>query len=239
VVPPGVFGHEPSLPGQRTDHAAALEHMRRAGYPYDPVTKTGGWPHVIPYLVYKQGLQEFTGQVLAQQLENIGLRIEIRVVNYPTFMALRARRRTSPFGPGFWAQDFPDALSFFDPLFHSSSISDEDSNNWSFYSNPRVDDLIDRAHRELDDDRRKVLYDETQQILAGDAPWAFTLNVNYYTQRQGYVHGHRSHPMWMNDVTRAWIDRAAGPIASRAIFSRKGLAALLPLESETVKGSRP
>jgi ABC-type transport system substrate-binding protein len=227
LVPPGVFGYDPSLPGQRSDHAAALEHMRRAGYPYDPVTKTGGWPHVIPYVVYKQGLQEFTAQVLAQQLEKIGLRIEIRVVNYPTFIALRGRRKTSPFGPGFWAQDFPDALSFLEPMFHSRSIAPEDSNNWSFYSNPRVDELIDRAHRELDDGRRKALYDETQEILAQDAPWSFNLNFNYYTQRQGYVHGHRTHPMWMNDVTRAWIDRAAGPVASRAIFSSKGLAALL------------
>jgi len=227
LVPPGVFGHDPGLEGQRSDHAAALEHMRLAGYPYDPVTKTGGWPHVIPYVVYKQGLQEFMGQVLAQQLEKIGLRIEIRVVNYPTFMALRGRRKTSPFGPGFWMQDFPDALSFLEPMFHSKAIGDEDSNNWSFYSNPRLDDLVDRAHRELDDDRRKKLYTEAQSILIDDAPWAFSQNFRFYTQRQGYLHGHRTHPMWMHGVTRAWLDRGAGPIGARAIFSSDALAALL------------
>jgi len=227
LVPPGVFGHEPTLEGQRYDYDAALEHMRRAGYPYDPKTKTGGWPHVVPYLVYKQGLQEFMGQVLAQQLEKIGLRIELRVVNYPTFMALRGRRKTSPFGPGFWMQDYPDAMSFLEPMFHTKSIGDEDSNNWSFYSNPRVDELIDRAHRELDDNRRKKLYDETQTILVDDAPWAFTESFRYYTQRQGYVRDHYTHPTWMHDLTRTWLDRAAGPVAGRAIFSERGLAALL------------
>lgn len=227
LVPPGVFGHDPDLAGQRFDLSAALEHMRRAGYPYDPATKTGGWPHVVPFVVYKQGLQEFTAQVLAQQLEKIGIRLELRVVNYPTFMALRGRRKTSAFGPGFWHQDFPDALSFLDPIFHSRSISDESSNNWSFYSNPRFDDLVDRAHKELDDERRKKLYTEAQQILVDDAPWAFTLNFRFYTQRQGYVRGHHTHPMWIHDVTRAWLDRAAGPIAGRAVFSERGLAALL------------
>ncbi|MBX3220194.1 MAG: ABC transporter substrate-binding protein [Labilithrix sp.] len=227
LVPPGVFGHDADLVGQRFDLGAALEHMRRAGYPYDPATKTGGWPHVIPYLVYKQGLQEFMGQVLAQQLERIGLRIEIRIVNYPTFLALRARKMTSPFGPGFWMQDYPDALSFLEPMFHSKVISDEGTNNWSFYRNPRFDELVDRAHEELDDVRRKKLYTEAQEILTDDAPWAFTENVRIFTQRQGYVREHYTHPMWMHDVTRTWLDRAAGPVAGRAIFSEKGLAALL------------
>ena len=106
--------------------------MRKAGYPYDPATNTGGYPHVIPYLVYKQGLQEYMGQVLAQQLERVGLRLEIRVVNYPTFMALRGRRKGSAFGPGFWIQDYPDALAFLEPMFTTKAISEEDSNNWSF-----------------------------------------------------------------------------------------------------------
>lgn len=227
LVPPGVFGYDPTLEGQRYDYEAALEHMRRAGYPYDPATRTGGWPGVVPYVVYKAGLQEYTGQVLAQQLERIGIRIEIRVVNYPTFMALRGRRRTSPFGPAMWTQDFPDALSFLEPLFHSRSISEEDSNNSSFYSNPRFDELVDRARKELDAERRKKLYSEAQAILASDAPWAFTENYRFYTQRQPYLRDHRTHPMWMHGLTRAWIDRASSPLAARAIFGGRALAALL------------
>src|SRR5690606_13355127 len=124
--------------------------------------------------------------VLAQQLSKIGLRLEIRVVNYPTFLAIRGRRGQSPMGPGFWQQDFPDALSFLEPLFHSSSINDEDSNNWSFYKNARFDELVDRAKGELDLGVRKTLYAEAQQILCDDAPWAFTHAYRSYVQRQPY-----------------------------------------------------
>lgn len=226
LVPPGVFGWDEDLVGQRFDYPAALEHMRRAGFPYDPATGTGGWPHVVPYLVYKQGLQEYTGQVLAQQLARIGIRIEIRVVNYPTFIALSGRRRTSTFGPGMWLQDYPDALSFLEPLFHSRSIGDEDSTNAAFYANPRFDELVDRAHRELDDARRKRIYSEAQAVLVDDAPWAFTETFRYYTQRQGYVRGDRTHPVWMVDLARTWLDRVPSPTAGRTLFGRRGLASI-------------
>jgi ABC-type transport system substrate-binding protein len=227
LIPPGVFGHSRELEGQRYDYHAALEHMRRAGYPYDPERKTGGWPAPIPYLVYRQGLQEFTAQVLAQQLERIGLRLEIRVVNYPTFLALRGRRKGAAFGPGFWLQDFPDGMSFLEPLFHTKSIANDDSNNASFYSNPRFDELVNQARRELDDERRKTLYTEAQRILVNDAPWAFTATWQHFVQRQPYVRGHRLHPMWNHDIARTWLDRAAGRSAARAIFSEHAVHALL------------
>ncbi|MCL2724422.1 MAG: ABC transporter substrate-binding protein [Polyangiaceae bacterium] len=214
-VPPDVAGHDDSLRGQRFDYEAALEHMKRAGYPYDPVTKTGGYPHVIPYVVYKQGLAEFTAQVLAQQLARIGLRIEIRVVNYPTFLAIRGRRGQSAFGPGSWTQDYPEAQSFLEPLFHSKSIAGEDSNNWSYYKNLRLDALLDQAKRELDDRKRKAIYKEAQQIIIDDAPWAFTYYYRGYTQWQPYVRNYRVHPMWTHEMSRVWLDRAERPGGAR------------------------
>jgi ABC-type transport system substrate-binding protein len=226
LVPPGISGYEPNIAGQKFDLSAALEHMRRAGYPYDPATKTGGWPHPVPYVVYKQGLQEAMCQVLAQQLEQIGIHLELRIVNYPTFMALRGRRGGMAIGPGFWTQDFPDALSFLEPLFHSRSISPEDSNNWSFYSNPRFDELVDRAHKELDEPRRLKLYSEAQGILVDDAPWAFTETYRWYVQRQPYVREHHVHPMWMHDVSRTWLDRGAGPALAHAMFDARGVRAI-------------
>lgn len=227
LVPPGVPGYEPDITGQQSNYEVALEHMKKAGYPYDPVTKTGGWPETIPYLVYKQGLQEYMGQVLAQQLEKIGIRLEIRVVNYPTFMALRGRRKGSAFGPGFWIQDYPDALAFLEPMFTTKAITEEDSNNWSFYSNPHFDDLVDKAHKELDPARRKAVLHEAQAILIDDAPWAFTETFRFYTQRQPYLRDHHTHPMWMHDIGKAWLDRAAGPVGARAVFSSNALGSLL------------
>ncbi len=225
-VPPAVEGYDPTLKGQHFDYAAALEHMKRAGYPYDPVTGTGGYPKPIPYLTYSQGLDEYMVQVTEQQLARIGIRLDVRIVNYATFLALRGRRHTTAFGPAFWSQDYPEAGTFLEPLFHSRSINDEDSNNSSFYANPRVDDLIDRARRELDLERRKRLYSEAQAIICDDAPWAFTHYYRFFAQWHPYLHDYKPHPMWTTDPTRVWIDRTAGPIAARSIFTGDALAKL-------------
>lgn len=226
-IPPGVPGFDPSFAGQKYDYQAALEHMRRAGYPYDPVTRTGGWPQPVPYVVYKAGLQELTAQIVAQQLDKIGIRLELHLVNYPTLLALLGRRKTAAIGPGSWQQDYPEAMSFLEPLFHSRSINDEDSNNWSFYRNPRYDEIVDRARRELDDGRRSALYREASQILCDDAPWAFEFTYRWYSQRQPYVRDWHPHPIWTHEVSRTWLDRGSGPLAVRSFFTRGALARLV------------
>lgn len=239
-IPSALVGHDPNLAGRQTfDRAAALEHMRRAGYPFDPATGKGGYPHVIPYLVYKQGITEYGAQVLAQQLAKIGIRIELRVVNYGTLMALRARRHASAFGPGLWTQDFPDAISFLEPLFHSRSINDEESNNWSFYKNPRVDELIDKARMTMDEGERKRIYQETSTIICEDAPWAFTYSYRWHATRQPYVRAWRSHPIYVHELSRTWLDRATGPLAASRILSRDALAAVFGERSAIGAERRP
>lgn len=229
-VPPAVPGYEPDIAGQTYDLDAALEHMKKAGFPYDPKTGKGGWPHVVPYLVYKQGLSEATGQVLMQQLARIGIRLEMRMVNYPTFMAMRGRRKESAMGPDFWQQDFPDALSFLEPLWGSKSIADEDANNKSFYANPRYDELVEKARREPSAERRRRFTREAQEILVADAPWAFTYGYRFYVQRQPYVREQAPpHPVWGLEASRTWLDRAAGPVASRVIFERGARGVLASL----------
>ncbi|MDB4938549.1 MAG: Dipeptide-binding transporter, periplasmic substrate-binding component [Labilithrix sp.] len=225
-VPPAVEGYDPTLKGQHFDLAEALEHMKRAGYPYDPVTRTGGYPHPIPYLTYSQGLDEYMVQVTQQQLARIGIRLDVRIVNYAAFLALRGRRHQVAFGPAFWTQDYPEAGSFLEPLFHSKSINDEDSNNSAFYKNPRVDELIDRARRELDRGRRMKIYGEAQELICDEAPWAFTHHYRFYAQWHPYVHDYKPHPMWTTDPRGTWVDRLAGPVAARALFSGDALAKL-------------
>jgi ABC-type transport system substrate-binding protein len=227
-IPLGNPFHVKDLQCQKHDLAAALEHMKKAGYAFDPQTGEGGYPTPIPYLVYRQGLLEYTAQVLAQDLAKIGIRLDVRVVNYPTYLALQGRRKTTPFAPAGWNQDFPDPSDFTDTLFHSRLINDEDSSNYAFYSSPRADDLMDRARREIDPTRRHALYRETEELICSDAPWAFTYYYRWYDVHQPYVKNYREHPVWTHNVRYAWLDRATA--SARADMSRLGLlpAAIVP-----------
>lgn len=204
-VPQGVLGHEPTLPCQRYDLAEARRLMAAAGYPYDPVTGHGGYPHEIPYLAYRKGLTEYTAQLLKEQLARIGLRLDLRLVSYSTYMALAHRRGGVGMSYQGWAMDFSDPSNFTEALFHSRAIQDEDSNNTAFYRNPTLDRLLDAGKTELDANKRKVLYDQAQQILCDDAPWAFTYAIRWTLLAQPAVRDFATHVIWMMDLRDTWL----------------------------------
>ncbi len=214
VLVPELGGDDPNFPKQKYDYAAALEHMKRAGFPYDPKTGEGGWPKPIIYPIYKQGLYESSAQVIQQQLAKIGLRLELKVVSYPTYLAMTKRRGTVALSPSGWSQDFPDPSDFFDPIFASNQINDEDSNNGAFYSNPKLDDLLVRARRQLDPAVRKKMYDEADAIVCDEAPWAMEYQYKYYGVHQPYVKGLRWSTVWPNYVRDVWLDKPK-KVASR------------------------
>jgi ABC-type transport system substrate-binding protein len=213
LLPPDVPGYDPTVLGQRYDYAAALEHMRRAGYPYDHVTGTGGWPHTIVYPLYDQGLLLYTAQVLQQDLAKIGLRIELQLMSYPAFLALQERAGGAAMSQGNWEADYLDPSSLYDPLFTTGAIGGESSYNTAFYSNPRFDDLVARARREGALERRMALYREANEVLCDQAPWAFAYSYHFFDVRQPYVRGFKPHPVWTLDVSQVWIDRPLSVLA--------------------------
>jgi len=205
---PRTLWDDPSFAGQRYDYPAALEHMKKAGYPFDPATGTGGWADPIPYLLYDQGLDVYTAQLVQQDLAKIGLRLRLQLVSYSAFLTLQERAGASAMSQGNWMLDYPDPSSVFDPLFTTDAIAPEGSFNTSFYSNPRFDELAGRAHLEADATVRRALYREANAILCDEAPWAFTFGHHTFDVRQPYVRGFAPHPVWPLEVSGVWLDRA-------------------------------
>ena len=60
----------------------------------------------------------------------------------------------------------PHGLLFY--LFHTKGYA-----NTTGYSNPRVDELIDKAATIYDPERRKPLYYEAERLIVDDAPYVF------------------------------------------------------------------
>jgi len=224
-IPLGTPGFDPTIKGQEHDLVAALEHMKRAGYPYDPATKTGGYPHIIPYYTYRQGVSEYTAQVFQQEVAKIGIRLELRLVSYPTYLAQIGRRKKVPVGPWGWSEDYPDALDFLDSLFHSKGIAEDDASNVSFYASPEVDRLVDDAKHELDPTRKKSLVSRAVEKILDDAPFAFAYSVRFYDVHQPYVRGVKAHPVWPRNVAFVWLDRTKGSLHAGLRSPTGGLAA--------------
>jgi ABC-type transport system substrate-binding protein len=224
---PDLPGYAPPSIGQTHDLAAALEHMRNAGYPFDPETRRGGWPAPVAYDTYR-GLQESTAQSVQQDLAKIGIRLELRLSSFGTWSALTHRRGKSAISPQGWRQAFPDPSDFLEPRFATRSIADEDGSNYSFYSNPRVDSLLDLAKHEPDAAERTRLYAEVERTLCDEAPWAFEFSFRWYQVRQPYVRGYGPGAAWASDVLPLWLDRTPDVQArSNAPFSSELLGSLV------------
>ena len=109
--------------------------------------------------------------------------------------------------PG-WQQDYPDPSDFFEPLFGSKAINEDDSNNYAFYTNPKLDEHprtgASRArHRAQVRALRRGESDRVRRRAVGlHASLPATTSVH-----QPYVRGYHAHPVWHEYLTKTWIDR--------------------------------
>ncbi len=202
-LPPQIAGHDPQLPHEQTyDLALAKQEMALAGYP-------GGYPHTIALWIGEGDASRLYGELAQADLARIGLRITLKPVSFAVYLQETAKRGQVPFFFSGWNQDYPDATSFFDVLWHCGSISDTGSNNTSFYCNPELDDLLDGARRTLDPRQREQMYRRASNLVARDAPWAFIWNSTTFEAWQPYVKNYRINPVVAGDYRFVWID---GPV---------------------------
>ena len=121
--------------------------------------------------------------VMQQQLREVGIGLDIRSFEAATFFADVTHGAFQMYGLRWiGGNEDPD---IFELAFHSAKFPPNGANR-AFYSNPRIDTLIDQARREIDPNLRKPLYAEVQRILADDLPYIdlwYLDNVLVHTRR--------------------------------------------------------
>jgi ABC-type transport system substrate-binding protein len=215
LMPPGMPGVTADLVGQSSDLSRALSLMAEAGYPFDPSTGRGGYPKPITYYTSEGESALRYAQLIQYQLSRIGLRLELRVVSFSQYNTILGRPGAVPMGFTGWVMDYPDPSDFFEPIFTRAAIASEGSTNWAFYSNPKLDALVERAHVETDADRRRAMYAEAEQLVCDEAPWAFVYNPLQPEILQPWVHGSIKHPYLLHYFFNTWLDRRDAELARR------------------------
>lgn len=192
VVPPSLGGVGP--PMRRHDLALALQAMERAGFPYDPRTRRGGYPEPIDYLVVPDTFEASVAEVLAQQLSRVGLRVRLRLVSYGAYLADSQRRGAASMGWAGWAADFPDWQTFFDGPLSKSGIADTGSVNVSFFVSDELERVLEAARTTTDVARRAALYEDAERVVRDEAPWIPTHVAETLEVWQPWVRGYRDAP---------------------------------------------
>jgi peptide/nickel transport system substrate-binding protein len=162
ILPPQSWAYNGKVPYYDHDPQKARALLDAAGYP-----ETNG---VRFHITMKTSTTESTRLMVAviqQQLREVGIALDIRSFEPATFLADVIRGAFQLYGLR-WVGGNQDPDIFY--VFHSSRFPPNGANR-GHYLNPKVDALIDRARREVDQNERKKIYAELQVILAEELPY--------------------------------------------------------------------
>jgi peptide/nickel transport system substrate-binding protein len=124
-----------------------------------------------------------TGQVMQSQLEEIGVDVEVRTLDFAAWLDAQGKGDFDAFMLGWLGNIDPD--DFYYAQHHSKGI-----NNFQKYKNPEVDKALDAARAETDEQARQELYDTAVKQIVDDASYVYLYNpevVQAWTNEvQGY-----------------------------------------------------
>lgn len=198
LLPPGMFGRDDTIAPYPHDPARARQLLAEAGYP-------DGFE--VEYVTTKGDDAEKLALSLQADLAEVGVKIKIRLMSFAAYLSAAGSPDGPPFSIDAWIEDYPDPSDFIDVKLGTASISDENSNNDAFYSNPELDAMITQARFETDDARRAQEYRAIERVLYDDAPWIWEYHRHFLEVTQPYVHGYQPHPVWLRDYTNTWVSR--------------------------------
>jgi peptide/nickel transport system substrate-binding protein len=141
------YGYNPAL---------ARSLLREAGF-------TAAHPPIIKLLtiaVYGE-----IGDYIARQLEDVGFKIKVEVVQKSLLLEMTSSSRAS-FFRGSWIADYPDAENYLS-VFYSKNPAPP---NYTRYNNPQFDLVFEKTLAEVNDSARYALYRQADQLMIRDAP---------------------------------------------------------------------
>jgi len=163
VLPPQSWAFSGDVLPYDHDPGKAAKLLDAAGYP-----AING---VRFHITMKTSTDENTRLMVAvmqQQLREVGIILDIRSFEFATFFADVTHGAFQMYGLRWiGGNEDPDIFEY---AFHSAKFPPNGANR-GYYSNPRVDALIDQARREVDPKVRKPIYAELQRILSDDLPY--------------------------------------------------------------------
>ncbi len=194
ILPPEHWAYDGDVKRYPYDPAKARQLLDEAGYR----AKDG----VRFRITMKSSTDETTrlmAAVLQQQLREVGIAMDIRTFEFATFFSDITKGAYQMYSMR-WIGGNQDP-DIFEYVFDSASFPPKRANR-TFYSNPRVDELIREGRTTLEQEKRKEIYAEVQQIVAVDLPYInlwYLDNVLVHTRR---VRGIEMNPAGNYDFLR-------------------------------------
>ena len=165
ILPPGFPAYNPDLDGYGFDPDKARQLLAESKYGSD----TANYPRITLTIPGSFGspTSPTMEAILATWEEQLGITMELQQTEWATYLQDLRDRRFQIFGGLGWVADYLDPENFLDVLFHSES-----TNNHTAFSNSELDAILEKARVEQDQTARYALYNEAEQLIVDQSPWA-------------------------------------------------------------------
>ena len=182
-VPSTLAGFAPDLPLYRSDLEKAKAFLAKSPWP------NGGFE--LDY-IYPAGfdIAKNLGAILLSGAAKLNIRIKLVPMVWANVLTMRTKSETMPQTISLWlAPLYGDADALLYSQWHSDSWG---RGNYSFYKNPKVDELLVRARSSIDPKARAELQAQAQALIVEECVDIFTaVEKASYVWRanvKGYVH---------------------------------------------------
>jgi peptide/nickel transport system substrate-binding protein len=151
-------------------------------------------------------------EALRVSLERAGITLKPKFYKglevYRKSLRLRSKSAEHHLGAARWCPDVPgNGARSVGVLLDGRLITPTANNNYGNYSNPKVNDLIDRAYEARDDQARAALWGQIDRLVMEDAAWAplvYDREAFFWSSR---VRNWTFTPWLANpDITNLWLD---------------------------------
>jgi peptide/nickel transport system substrate-binding protein len=183
---------EREIPAPDIEGAKVL--LAEAGFPDGFETILTGWS--------EYGFLKSSAVVVQEQLKQIGIEAELNLLD--TGSIIQTAYTDFDFDmlvTGDSSYVDPNSLIF-------RNFKTGESSNFSKYSNPDVDKLIDDGIATTDQEARKAIYQQIAEQLLVDLPWVCLYIGQQYEAMKDYVKGYEHIPTGSNiSVREVWLDQ--------------------------------
>jgi peptide/nickel transport system substrate-binding protein len=141
-----------------------------------------------------------TAQVLQAQLKKVGIDLQIQQMEWAA--VLQAQR------DGTFDLNLTFNTNRPDPDTYLSVAHSTSGSNWGKYSNPKMDELIDKGRTTTDLAERKKIYADVQKLFATELPYLFLYVIKNYEPARLHVKGYT--PMasgYRLALKETWLDK--------------------------------